>query len=520
MAVATDPGRLPTGLARLRVAHLLGLTMVVPLLLVLGAVTVGIVTLSNESSVRDELINRIEPANAAALSLGTAVVDQETGIRGYELAAIPSFLGPYTAGRAAERRAIDSLRRLSVAGTARALDRVVARADAWNARVALPAIAAVKTGHPRQTATVDAVVGKQMFDAIRTALAGLAGDITARLTHVKHELNSAARTTDVVLVLIGVVLVLAVVAVALTLTRSVRGPLERLAASSRQVAGGELSRTLQVAGPVEIAQVSRDVDTMRQQLVQELGASRGARDELAATAIELERSNSELEQFAYIASHDLQEPLRKVTSFCQLLQDRYAGKLDERGDTYIEFAVDGAQRMQQLINDLLSFSRVGRIQSNRELVDLSELARSALADLEHTATETGGRVAIGDLPQLWVVSGLMRAVFSNLIANSLKFHRDAVAPEVRIQARAEDDRWLFECADNGIGIDPEYAERIFVIFQRLHARDRYQGTGIGLAMCRKIVEYHGGEIWLDTAYRDGARIRFTLPAAGSETIAA
>ncbi|MGO9820818.1 MAG: ATP-binding protein [Solirubrobacteraceae bacterium] len=504
---------------RLRVAQLVGLATIVPFVIVVIAFVVGIITLSNQASVRDELVNRVEPANAAGLALATALVDQETGIRGYELSAIPSFLQPYDAGHSAEQQALATLRRTNVVGSSAALATVIASVQDWDQRVVNPAVAGVTPGHPHTTATVDAVLGKHLFDSIRSSLAVLQNDINRRLTHVKHELSSASRTTNIVLVAIAVALALTVLAIAVTLREAVTRPLDRLTRASRQVAEGELSRSLVVEGPVEIAQVSRDVDGMRQQLVHELEMSGQARDQLAATATDLERSNAELEQFAYIASHDLQEPLRKVTAFCQMLQDRYAGTLDERADTYIAFAVDGARRMQQLINDLLSFSRVGRFSAARETVDLRVLAQAAMSDLEQPAQAAGAEVVIGSLPELPVVPGLIRAVFQNLIANGIKFHSHA-PPRVEINAHRREHDWLFDCTDNGIGIDPEYADRIFVIFQRLHARDRYDGTGIGLAICRKIIEYHGGEIWLDKAYSGGTRIYFTLPAAGSETMVA
>ncbi len=515
--VTTDTTRLPAAVRRLSVTQLVGLATILPAVIVLIAVVVGILTLSNQSSVRDELVNRVEPANAAGLQLTTALVDQETGIRGYELSAMPSFLTPYTQGRIAQQQALATLHRTNVKGTSAALATVVGRVQTWDQQVAAPAIARVVPGHPRTTATVDAELGKRLFDAIRASLAVLQRDINARLTKVKSELMAASRTTDIVLIAIAVALGLTVIAVAETLRHAVNKPLRRLTDASRQVAEGELSRSLLVEGPVEIAQVSHDVDGMRRWLVRELEASRDARDQLAATASELERSNAELEQFAYIASHDLQEPLRKVTSFCQLLQDRYAGRLDEHADSYIEFAVDGAKRMQQLINALLSFSRVGRTSAAHEEVDLGVLARAALTDLERPAQAIGAEVVIGELPRLAVVPGLIRAVFQNLIANGLKFHSDA-PPRIEIEAQRREHDWLFHCTDNGIGIDPEYADRIFVIFQRLHARDRYEGTGIGLAMCRKIIEYHGGEIWLDATYSGGTRVYFTLPAASSDTM--
>jgi light-regulated signal transduction histidine kinase (bacteriophytochrome) len=230
-------------------------------------------------------------------------------------------------------------------------------------------------------------------------------------------------------------------------------------------------------------------------------------------ARDLERSNRDLEQFAYVASHDLQEPLRKVSSFCQLLQRRYGGQLDERADQYIAFATDGAQRMQRLINDLLAFSRVGRTTAGFEAVDLGQIALAAAAQLEATREELDGRIVVGDLPEVQGDPVLLRQLLFNLFGNGLKFRRPDVAPEVRIEAHRDGDDWEFAVTDNGIGVESEYAEKIFVIFQRLHGREVYTGTGIGLALVKKIVEFHGGRVWLDTTPRaePGTVIRFTLP---------
>ena len=248
--------------------------------------------------------------------------------------------------------------------------------------------------------------------------------------------------------------------------------------------------------------ISREVDLLQQ-----------VNQRLDEQARDLERSNRDLEQFAYVASHDLQEPLRKVSSFCQLLQRRYGGQLDERADQYIGFAVDGAQRMQRLINDLLSFSRVGRTTSGFETVDVREIALAAAAQVEMTRAELDGEIVVGDLPRVQGDPALLRQLLLNLFGNGLKFHRPDTAPVVRVDARRDGEFWEFAVSDNGIGVEPEFAEKIFVIFQRLHGREVYAGTGIGLALAKKIVEFHGGRVWLDTGPRDepGTVIRFTLP---------
>jgi light-regulated signal transduction histidine kinase (bacteriophytochrome) len=273
--------------------------------------------------------------------------------------------------------------------------------------------------------------------------------------------------------------------------------------------------------------LAQDVDSMRQRILTDLSEVRASRmqleeqaHELELKARDLERSNAELEQFAYVASHDLQEPLRKVASFCQLLQQRYGGQLDARADQYIGFAVDGARRMQDLINDLLAFSRVGRVEQPHTDVDCAVLVERVRTDLSRAIEESGAEIVVsGELPTVHGDAGLLRLVFQNLLANAIKFRAEA-APRVELSAARDGDWWTFRCSDNGIGIDPEYAERIFVLFQRLHPRTQYEGTGIGLAMCRKIVEYHGGRMWLDADHggdRAGSTFYFTLPAQRPET---
>jgi light-regulated signal transduction histidine kinase (bacteriophytochrome) len=276
------------------------------------------------------------------------------------------------------------------------------------------------------------------------------------------------------------------------------------------VAGGDFGHEVSLRGPREVTSLAADVNTMRTRILQELSATQNANTVLQAHSEELQRSNSELEQFAYIASHDLQEPLRKVASFTQLLQRRYAGQLDARADQYIEFAVDGAKRMQALINDLLSYSRVGRSAREPALISSDAALAQARANLAAAMEESAATIEAGHLPLVLGELPLLTAVFQNLLSNALKFG-GSDPPRVQITVRPDGDFWLFSFTDHGIGIEPEYADRIFVIFQRLHERTAYPGTGIGLAMSRKIIEYFGGRIWLDTTYSDGTRFLFTLP---------
>jgi signal transduction histidine kinase len=238
--------------------------------------------------------------------------------------------------------------------------------------------------------------------------------------------------------------------------------------------------------------------------------SRRAQAALAENAAELARSNTELQHFAYVASHDLQEPLRMVASYVQLLARRYKGKLDNDAEDYIAFAVDGATRMQALINALLSYSRIGTKSKAFQLTDCDEILRAALKNLQLAISDSQATITSRRLPTVLGDATQLEQLFQNLIANAIKFRGDK-APVVRVSAEQQGNEWIFSFRDDGIGIDPQYFERIFVIFQRLHSKEEYPGTGIGLALCKKIVERHGGRIWVESQPGKGADFRFTIP---------
>ena len=232
--------------------------------------------------------------------------------------------------------------------------------------------------------------------------------------------------------------------------------------------------------------------------------------QLETYAYELRRSNQELEQFAYIASHDLREPLRMVQSFCGLLKDRYQSQLHARAIKYIDFAVEGAARMQRLVEDLLEFSRVGRCNECNDRVRLTDVVQDALTNLHAAIQESGATIQVAALPCMYGDAGRLCQLFQNLIANALKFRRSEPLV-VRIEARHESNHWVVSVSDNGIGIDPKHFDRLFVVFQRLHTREEYEGTGIGLALCKRIAELHGGRIGVLSTLGQGTTFELELP---------
>jgi signal transduction histidine kinase len=507
---------------RLTVSGWLTLVLSIMGVVVLAGAAASAVLLIHTDDVSRDLSDDIQPARVAATQLQAALGDQETGLRGYLISAERQFLEPYDNGKREERAAADEIRR-RVGGRPDLiadLDAIEQASAAWRSTYAEPLVASVTPNSPSTVKSETAQLGKAEFDHLRELfdrqnmhLSQAWERGTVELKHTDDWRNRVLGA--ILLVFCGTAALLAILT-----RRAVTLPLAELAAACRRITDGNFTaRIVPPRRPKDIRGIATDVDNMRQRIVTELEVSRSARARLGEQAVELRRSNTELEQFAYVASHDLQEPLRKVASFCQLLEKRYADQLDERGVEYIGYAVDGAKRMQVLINDLLSFSRVGRLGMTQTEVNLDATLDAALANLAAAIDESDAEILRPEqpLPRMVGDPTLLTMLWQNLIGNAIKFRHKDRLPRVVIDCAPgtgeHGGKWLLTVSDNGIGIPEEFIDKVFAIFQRLHGRNVYTGTGVGLAICKKIIEYYGGAIWIDTSYTDGTRFEFTLPIA-------
>ncbi len=511
----------PNWSLRQRLVGLLGVVAVLLLVLVSASAALLVKVHRDQDLVIKRYFSVLSDSNGLFLNL----VDAETAVRGYILSGNEADLQPLRALQSPEFKARGDVlkRNLGTNGQlVAALNQASHSIGEWYTGFVQPALDKVHRQGPRSVTDADLARGRASFDVVRADYATYRDAVLQRRTAVSNELDGKTNLLFAAVVTGAVGAVVLGLLLGFALLRWVTRPLDALAAQTRAVRSGELAQAIRVDGPPEIAGLGRDVEMMRRGLVEQLAAVEAARggleqaqQRLTAQAEELQRSNRDLEQFAYVASHDLQEPLRKVASFCQLLERRYAGQLDERADQYIAFAVDGAKRMQQLINDLLAFSRIGRRTGGRSEVELGTCLDGAMRNLSAALEETGATVDASSLPRVWGEKALLTALLQNLVSNAVKFRGDQPVT-VRLTCEPGDDEYVFRCSDNGIGIEPRYADRIFVIFQRLHAKDEYAGTGIGLALCKKIVEWHGGRIWLDvdaTGMGRGTTFAWTLPTA-------
>jgi signal transduction histidine kinase len=486
-------------------------------LALLAVIIAAVVLLAQVRTLQDEVVDDYFRATTLSSDQFLLAVDAETAVRGFALTGDESLLEPLTPRTPPAGPTLAELVSKDDDVVA-ALDKARVTARTWYEDFVQPLIAQVKAGGPESLRPGQIEEGKRLFDAVRVDFGDFRTELIAARAHALADLRD--RTRALAATLAGSALVaLAIAGVLALMTRGwVTKPLAALGEDVRRVRSGEVDHEVSPVGPPEIRAVAADVDDMRRALVVRLAeveeAGReieNARVQLEEQAEELARSNRDLEQFAYVASHDLQEPLRKVASFCQLLQRRYGGELDERADQYIDFAVDGAKRMQQLINDLLAFSRVGRMATaEMEVVPMEAAVERATSSLSTAIEESAAVIEHDPLPEVRGEPTLLAQLLQNLIGNAVKFRGEA-PPHVRITCREADGAYELAVLDTGIGIEPRYAEKVFVIFQRLHAKDAYEGTGIGLAMCKRIVEHHGGRIWIEPGPDGGTAVRFTLP---------
>jgi signal transduction histidine kinase len=409
-----------------------------------------------------------------------SMTDAETGERGYILTGNDSYLAPYVRGVEQVRRSASEVRKLTSDNPKQqsALDSLeplvsvrlrelrerieVRRGQGLNA-----GITAVREG-----------TGKEYMDQIRTAIGAMKSEEEFLLARRSMELTASSQRTRTVLAF-GETLGLMLLGAAGVITQ--REMLRRNKAEA------------------EVRKLNEDLELKV--------AERTA--ELAARAKDLERSNMELQQFAYVASHDLQEPLRTIASFTQLLAKRYGDKLDDKAREFIGFAVDGSKRMQTLINDLLSFSRVGTQGKTLAAVDCDAILSAVLRNLKRAIDDCGAVITHDSLPLVLADEIQLGQMLQNLVGNAIKFHGEK-PPRIHVGAERSTGGWKISVRDNGIGIAPEHYERIFVIFQRLHTKQQYAGTGIGLAICKKIAERHGGRLWVETTPGGGSTFCFTI----------
>lgn len=370
----------------------------------------------------------------------------------------------------------------------------------------------------------DSAQGREIENLIRSQLVLDSQSLLAQLfkfQNICDQEHTIRHSQSQLLIVVSVLsLVCFTIASTMLIARSIAAPLRQLRAGIEEIAAGNLAYQIGTVSNDEIGDVGRAFDTMteklrnitvsRDQLTEEIVKRREVESALHYSNESLERSNKDLEQFAYVASHDLQEPLRMVASYTQLLAQRYEGQLDAKAKKYIDYAVDGAIRMQRLINDLLTYSRIGTRGKLPEPTDAHAVLGEALKNLAAAIEENRAMVTNDDLPTVRADATQLALVFQNLIGNAIKFH-GLEDPRVHVGAAEQAGEWVFSVRDNGIGIEPQYVDRIFVIFQRLHTREEYPGTGIGLAVCKRIVERHGGRIWFESETGKGSTFFFSIP---------
>jgi len=433
-----------------------------------------------------------------------ALFQMDAGTRGYFLSGKPEEMKGYQTASQAFNDHIGELRRLTSDNPPQGvrLKGITKQEKAWKTNLLEPALATRKPGATLYTAVAKVTDGalprRVALEKLRVSLSNFEDVEKSLLTKRVARQEHLRFLTQLTLWIGSGFAVLLTALLALAAVRAVRDA---------------------NAAYEQVRQTNAQLQTAQSGLQLEVIQRRSAEENLRRVVGELKRSNAELEQFAYVASHDLQEPLRAVAGCVQVLKRRYEGKLDERADQFIGHAVEGAQRMQNLIQDLLAYSRVGTKGKPFALLSLETVVNNALVNLSVAIAESGASIERDPLPELWGDAGQLVGVFQNLISNAIKFRGEA-PPQIKVECRVDNEingggkpaGWTFSVSDQGPGIEAQYFERIFVMFQRLHTRSEYAGTGIGLAIVKKIIERHGGRIWVESVVGQGTTFFFHLPA--------
>ena len=497
------------------------------LLLPIAVVTASLGGIAANVNVASEVTAQYRSTAFAVYDLKIALLNIQTGYRGYALSGDRDFLNSYRLGSSESAAALQRLKNLQTFSQQIViLERSI---RLYQARVSSN-LALVKLGQALPSDLQGRFFDeeKRLFDGLRVQFQALLDQALNRFTTTRQKITTGLSWLSWLPWAAFALIFAAALIVRSGLRQLILDPIRQLELAAQVLADGDGSIRLPVKSFDEMGKLSA---TFNQTAVT-----------LSLRTAELQRSNRDLEQFAYVASHDLQEPLRMVSSYTQLLGKRYQGKLDERADTYIHYAVDGANRMQALIQDLLKYSRAGTRQAPLEPTSSAEVVRDVLHSLELTISESGAVIEVGELPEVLADRVQLSQIFQNLIGNALKFRREGVAHHVTVSAEpsvsseaalsgaalsgpisnspASSDAaqmWHFTVRDNGIGIAAEYFERIFVIFQRLHTRESFSGSGIGLAICQRLIERHGGKIWLESVPGEETAFHFTLQAVLTQT---
>lgn len=447
------------------------------------------------------------------------VSNMENGERGYIITGQAEFLEPYTQGRRDFRRHVADYQPRMISQRQRDnLARLLAEMDAWEKEDAAPEIAARQRSLDAAVDLVSSGTGLTRTRQAKTILADMIGFENDRLSNAT---TSSRQVLSRVQVLVPLGLLFGTLLLIWAGRRVLRLLAENVGAvtdNTRRIASGDYGHRIAPlrvreldALSVQVHQMAAAVAEREQQLQAGRATLEQANTQLEQANLNLQRSNRELERFAYVASHDLQEPLRTIGSYTELLARRYSGQLDERADQYIEFTMSATQRLKNLIQDLLVFSRVQRATRTVSAVDLNTLLQEVRLEVQARLDEAGGELHIASLPMVTANRELLHHVFLNLLGNALKFRDPQRPPVVQVMAERREDAWVFHVQDNGIGIEEPYHERIFEAFQRLHHASRYEGSGIGLSVTRSAVEQHGGRIWLTSTPGQGSTFSFTLP---------